>query len=54
MAGLHCSTGLSLLLSARGWGWVGRESTLFAVHGLLIAVASVVSEHGFRIGHTWI
>ena len=37
--GLRCCTGFSLVAASRGY-------SLFAVHGLLIAAASLVVEHG--------
>lgn len=46
MLGLHCCTGLSLVVGS-WWGW---WSTLSAVCALLIAVASVVPEHGLSSG----
>ena len=49
MLGLRCCTGLSLVVGS----WWGRWPTLSAVCALLIAVASVVSEHGLSSGHTW-
>ena len=38
MLGLHCRAGFSLVSASRGYSRV-------AVHGLLIAVASLVAEH---------
>ena len=37
MLGLHCCVGFSLV-------WVSRDSSLVAVHGLLIAVASLGAQ----------
>ena len=39
MLGLHCRTGFSLAAASKGY-------TLAAGQGLLIAVASLVAEHG--------
>ena len=39
--GLHCGTGVSLVVLSRG-------SALAAVHRLLTVAASLVLEHGFR------
>ena len=38
--GLRCCAGFSLVVASRGYSRI-------AVHGLLIAVASLVAEHGF-------
>ena len=43
MLGLRCFTGFSLFVASRGY-------SLVAVHRLLIAVASLVAEHGFGGG----
>ena len=37
--GLHCYTGFSLVAETRGY-------SLVALHGLPVAVASLVAEHG--------
>ena len=41
LLGLHCCLGFSLVVESRGY-------SLVAVHGLLIAVTSVVLERGSR------
>ena len=40
--GLHCCSGFSLVVASRGY-------SLVAVLGLLIVVASLITEHGCRV-----
>ena len=40
--GLHCWASFSLAVAIKGY-------SLVAVHGLLVAVASLVGQHGFRV-----
>ena len=49
MLGLRCCTGSSLVVGS----WGGGGLLYLPCVGFLIAVASVVSEHGLSSGHTW-
>ena len=44
--GLHCYSGFSLVAETKGY-------SLVALHGLPIAMASLIAEHGLRAWGLW-